>query len=331
MKKIAFHQILLGILAFSLGLLLGYFGQKFFHKYQAPEFHLNRLYQEGGHLVNPLMQVEGPSGHDLKLEIAKNEMESVVEKALKDQTAESVSVYLRNLNKGTWVGIQEDEKYIAASLAKVPLMFALLLKIQRDPESLSKRIVYEKPIENPFHQNIPPKDQLVLGNSYTVEELLRNMMDYSDNISKDLLIENHYIDEEWANRIYKDLRLPTLRDNSEYYISPKDFARYFRLLYSATYLNQDASEKALKILTEVDFKEGIVAGLPENVTVAHKFGERGDQIGRFQLHDCGIVYASPDPYAICVMTKGWKMERLKEIIKDLSAIAYKNSTSPAKA
>ena len=292
-----------------------------------PAFELQRLYPEGGHLINPLIQVDGPAGHDPQLESTKNAVETYIGHAIKNDDAANISFYLRNLDKGTWVGIDEDEKFTIASLAKVPLLFTFFLKAQQDPSLLNKKITYGNKLTLKTHQDIPPRNSIEPGNTYTVEELLQNMIAYSDNASMMLLAEDNTIDGALAGQIFKDLRLPVPRPKSEYYISAKDYSKYFRLLYSATYLNKDSSEKALQLLTQTDFREGLVAGVPENINVAHKFGERDDGVAGVQLHDCGIIYTSPNPYLICVMTKGWNFNTLKGIIKTISQIAYTQKTS----
>ncbi len=309
---------------FSLGIFAGFGLHELaiFKKSSGPNFHLERLYPpNSNHLINPLMQVEGPSGGDSKLDSAKKSIQTYINGEIKKNDVSSISVYLRNLNQGNWIGVNEDTKFTIASLAKVPLMFTFFLKAQQDPSILNKQSKYEPDMISSHRQNILPKDSLQVGSTYSVQELLRDMIAYSDNTSMFILAQNNIIDADLANQIYLDLHLPVPRAGAEYEISTKDYARYFRLLYSASYLNKDSSEKALKLLTETDFKEGLVAGVPENTIVAHKFGER-DAISGVQLHDCGIVYYPETPYLLCVMTKGWNFETLKATIKNISEIVY---------
>ena len=106
-------------------------------------------------------------------------------------------------------------------------------------------------------------------------------------------------------------------------MSVKTYAYFFRILYNATYLGHTYSEKALELLNNREFPDGIVAGVPENIPVAHKFGERTVEspegiVTTEELHDCGIVYYPSKPYILCVMTKGTDIASLKEIIKTIS-------------
>ncbi|HEX8923420.1 MAG TPA: serine hydrolase, partial [Patescibacteria group bacterium] len=107
-------------------------------------------------------------------------------------------------------------------------------------------------------------------------------------------------------------------------ISVKSYASFFRILFNSSYLDNDMSEKALEILSTSRFKDGLIAGVPNGVAIAHKFGERQYlATGQKQLHDCGIVYpASSRPYLICVMTRGQDFSHMENSIKDISAAIY---------
>ena len=92
------------------------------------------------------------------------------------------------------------------------------------------------------------------------------------------------------------------------------------------------SEKALEFLSQTEFKKGIVGNIPSDVKVAHKFGERtylsstGTLVYK-ELHDCGIVYASNNPYVLCVMTRGNDFEKLEDLIQSISQTAYETLSS----
>jgi beta-lactamase class A len=75
------------------------------------------------------------------------------------------------------------------------------------------------------------------------------------------------------------------------------------------------------MLTEVDFRDGIIAKIPPDIKVAHKFGERGLK-NSVQIHDCGIVYAPNYPYLICIMTRGSNMAENEELIAETSRIVF---------
>ena len=107
----------------------------------------------------------------------------------------------------------------------------------------------------------------------------------------------------------------------------KTYASFFRILYNGTYLTQRDSEHLLSLLSQSSFTQGLIAGLPTDMVVAHKFGEASLPDGTHQLHDCGIVYKPNQPYLICVMTKGTNFNTLAGVISHISKTVYKTIQS----
>jgi beta-lactamase class A len=147
------------------------------------------------------------------------------------------------------------------------------------------------------------------------------MIIYSDNDAAQLLIEN--IDPGKLVKIYTDfgIELPDAEPSGTQ-VDVKTYAGFFRILFNASYLNRDNSEKALKLLSQVEFKDGLVAGVPGNILTAHKFGERIGDGNQQQLHDCGIVYYPGHPYLLCVMTRGNSALELEKFIQDTSRLVF---------
>ncbi len=251
-------------------------------------------------------------------------LEVFIKKALEVKTSESVSVYFRDLNTGHWTGINEDQKYHPASMFKVLLMMSYLKEAEDDPSILSKKFFYEEKIDN--GQFFKPR-KILLSGSYTVQQLLQQMIVHSDNQAMKVLDKE---DRDHAyHRAYTTFQFP-LVDNvtdSEGYISPRLYSALFRTLYNSTYLSDNFSEQALKLLTLTTFTEGLVAGVPRGIPVAHKFGEYGNidaikGIKEKELHDCGIIYYPRHPYFLCIMTQGSDFVPLRENIKDISKLVY---------
>jgi beta-lactamase class A len=99
------------------------------------------------------------------------------------------------------------------------------------------------------------------------------MINYSDNVATSLLDEK-LNGTYYRNKVFTDLHIPVSKNDSGILIDIRHYASLFRVLFNASYLNKVMSDKALELLTNVEFKKGLVAGVPENIRVAHKFGER---------------------------------------------------------
>jgi len=283
-------------------------------------YKMREIRQGGYKFINPLLECEMTSGQYFReLKNFKYKIEELADSKIQGGMAIHISVYFRDLNNGPWFGINENEDFTPASLLKIPIMISWLKKAEFEPRLLKKVIKYEGAIDDML-QDIPPRKAIKIGESYTVEELIHRMLAYSDNEAKNLLLMN--IDADSLNRTYRDLGLdiPNIR-KPEDFMSVKSYASFFRILYNASYLNKQMSELALKILSKVDFKEGLVAGVPQGTQVAHKFGERIFNETK-QMHDCGIFYYKNYPYLLCVMTRGKDLKQLSGIIKDISHLVY---------
>ncbi|KKQ95461.1 MAG: Beta-lactamase class A-like protein, partial [candidate division CPR2 bacterium GW2011_GWC2_39_10] len=171
-----------------------------------------------------------------------------------------------------------------------------------------------------------PAQTVKSGETHKVIDLIERMIKFSDNNAAYALINN--IDRAKIDQTSKDLKVAYPRQEVIDYITVNDFSYFLRVLYNATYLRSDLSERALELLGGIDFKDGLVAGVPSGITVAHKFGlQTGyNSVGiveKRELHDCGIIYNEKSPYVLCIMTKsGDSFEGAKSTIKSISALVW---------
>ena len=162
---------------------------------------------------------------------------------------------------------------------------------------------------------------LVSGEEYTVEQLLEHLIKYSDNDALTalypLLPEKEYV--SLFDRLgVKGVNL----SDAQTTLTVVEYSTFFRVLYNASFLSQEMSEKALELLVGATYDGGLSGGVPRSVPVAHKFGERDLGDGFYQLHDCGIVYEPQKQYLLCVMTRGKNQNELSSVIKEISKYTY---------
>lgn len=232
----------------------------------------------------------------------------------------SLSIYFRDLHSGRWTGVNNNAEYHPASTLKVPVMIAYFHEAESDPSILQKKLLYEG-----VPQALADYGFLTLKpqTTYTVETLIEDMIKHSDNGALELLVKN--LDQAEFRKTFDELGIPAPSSTTQdYQISASSYANFFRILYNSTYLSAEYSEKALSLLSETDFKDGLVSGISSSTVASHKFGEY--KVSPFslggELHDCGIVYYPNKPYLLCVMTKGGGLASLKDVIKKVSEITY---------
>lgn len=237
--------------------------------------------------------------------------------------ATSISVYYRGYEKGEWMGVNEDLRYAPASMFKVPLAIAYYKYAQVKPEILSKKFVFTGTTDYEARKVINSSEESLERNKpYTVMELIRRMLVYSDNNALAVLEAN--MDKDFFKEVHTDLGLPfPYVAGDQDFVSPKSFSIIFRMLYNSSYLKRDFSEEILEMLSQSEFRDGLVAKLPSTTVVAHKFGEKTFPATSVrEFHDCGIIYNDAEPYSLCIMTKGTDFEVLKGIVADISELVY---------
>jgi beta-lactamase class A len=286
--------------------------------------------REGGFtFINPLLECESNpellASKELKPFRAK--INTLVERTLEAGAAENISVYFRDLNNGQWFGINETEKFSPANLLKIPVMIAYFKRAESNPLSLKKRLTFTGMEDWTQGQTIKPLRSIVRGKSYTIDNLIFRMIAYADSNAFQVLYAN--LPPEQLKKVFADLSVdydPAVQDNS---MSLNGYAAFIRVLYNASYLNRELSEKALKHLSNSVFREGIIAGTPPGVEIASKFGERtvhvndeGQERDVKQLHDFGIIYFPKHPYLLGVMTRGKDFKELGKVIRDISHEVY---------
>ena len=255
-------------------------------------------------------------------------VKKVVDAHIKFGDISKGSVNFFRFSDGVWANVYGNEKYYPSSLGKIPIMMAYFLMAQKDPNVLNKKISYDGGPDLNKSQDIKPAAAIIPGKTYAVEELIEYMIKYSDNNAAQILFNG--VDKDDLDNIYSELNIPVVEDiktGDVDVVTPQQITLLFRVLYNATYLSRDYSEKALQLMSESSFTQGIFSGVPISTVVAHKLGlvgitNKGGLIAEHELHDCGIVYGNKS-YALCVMTRGSSdISILEKVISDISKKVY---------
>lgn len=261
----------------------------------------------------------------------KNTIHSYLNSEISLNKIDYVSVYFRDLHDGPTFGINEHEEFVPASLLKVPVMIAYLSIADENRLILSRSLKAVNSDEfMPLVQRVRASKTIEDNKPYTIEELIRAMIIYSDNKAYDVLVTymNTKISPTLFLEVFREIGIVDPQSVLDQTMSVKSYASLFRQLYNGSYLSLEMSEKALEILTQSEFKNGLAAHLPKNIKVANKFGER-EIIGQesIQLHDCGIIYFPDNPYLLCVMTRGIDLDNNISVIQQISKMVYEEVES----
>lgn len=316
---------LLSLLPLISGVLIGFLLSQYVSLYSQNKHQYIEIREGKGGYTNPLLECDVPrdAWENEDIQPFKHKVEDFIQNRLNPLWTNSVAVYYRSLNSGLWFSIGPTANFSPASLLKVPVMMAILKESEYNPSILKQKFRYSREDDLNVFQNIKPSRTMQPGREYTVEDLLYRAIVYSDN-NASVMLEG-IVDMNTLKRTYNDLGMESAyAGKQENFMSVEAFASFFRVLYNASYLNKAMSEKALDYLAKSEFKDGLVAGVPEGTIVAHKFGEhlRSDAGKEMQLHDCGIVYYPNNPYLLCIMTRGKSFEYLDDAIKEISRLIF---------
>ncbi len=281
---------------------------------------INRL--AGRKFIKPLLYAENTCEAQ-DFEQMKGAVNSMINDLKGKGELNTASVYVRLFGrKGEWLNINDEVRYQPGSLFKVPLLITYLRLEERTPGLLKKQLTFNQITQEAksFKQEFM-KNRIQLGKSYEVNDLLKYMIVHSDNNATMLLFNN--IPAQEFERTFTDLGLDKKMTASDGVVSAKEYSTFWITLYNGSYLNFDHSEYALSLLSQSDFEEGMMKGIPKNVMVAHKFGEKGNTKNHC-LHETGIVYANSRPYLVTIMTEGSNQAILPDCLQKISATIYNN-------
>jgi beta-lactamase class A len=279
--------------------------------------------------IRTAIAVKDSDEHRPKTELApfRYKIKALIDEKITKNEVRTASVYFRDLNNGNWFGIGEKEKFSPKSLLKLPLMMAYFKWAESNPLVLRKRLTYNTPQRSSDQEHAEARKRLEPGNQYSVNDLIFRMIVEDNNDAYSLLFAN--IPAPKIDNVFKDLNVEYDPHNDDDSLSLRAFASFYRVLFNASYLNEEMSEKALRYLARSSLKHGMASGIPLNIGIASKFGERtvkivenGKETELQQMHEFGIIYHPRRPFLIGIMARGDDLNSLTKIIRDITSLVY---------
>ena len=219
----------------------------------------------------------------------------------------NAAVYVENFKSGASFGINERKGYSPASLSKVLIAIFIMKKVEKKELSLDTMIDINESDRTESAGTL----YLRLEKKLSLRVLLRYMLNESDNTALKTLERytsqddrvfvmnyiGYYGTEGYENSLMSE-------DNNASLVTPKLMYNIFSSLYLSSILQPEHSEFILSALVDTVLDINKIAGLPDTVVVAHKFGSRYTENRKF-FHDCGIMYIRPKNMRLfyCIMTK----------------------------
>lgn len=221
---------------------------------------------------------------------------------------------------GSWsVDVSGDKPFVSASIIKLAILGTLLDQAQSGALSLDDSVT------------VSPSDIVGgtgviqtsgAGESYTYRQLAAYMIQDSDNIATNLIIDavgmpavNEYASEIGLTQTVLNRRMMDFAAGDENYTSANDVARMLQLIYQGKLVSPDMSESALDLLKGQHDDAGLLEGLPAGSVFAHKTGTLD---GVF--NDGGIALA-PNPYVMVVLSSDTERSQAQACMVDIAQAA----------
>jgi beta-lactamase class A len=300
-----------------------------------PDYKSDGLTEGGGEGFKFIREAQGtmnaPEGRlsSKELKPFRYKVNALIEEKIKNGEAGAISFYFRDLVNGNRFGIGENNTFSPESLLKLPLMIAYFKWAETNPLVLRRTLIFAGTGRPAGQKQIKQLAVLEPGKHYAVNDLIFRMIAYDDDDAYSLLLA--HLPPGRLDRIFKDLNVEydPRRENEKKTLSLGAFAGLYRVLYNASYLNEEMSEKALRYLSKSTFRDGMASGIPPNIELAGKYGEQtisaasdGGTEEVYQLHEFGIIYHPNRPFVIGVMARGDDFSDLVKVIRDITRLVY---------
>jgi len=219
-------------------------------------------------------------------------------------------LYVVDLTSGYSFGINENEKFTAASLIKLPAIAALYNLSEEGGINLDDKYTLKDSDKLLGSGSLYAKPA---GYEITWRNLVSLMGKQSDNTAFNIVrikLGDSAVDNE-AKKI--GMTVTTIGDNET---SPKDVGVFFEELWKGNVVNKKDKDEILSFMTDTIYEQWLTPGVPEGVKVSHKYGREVHVV-----NDAGIVMTD-NPYVVVILTKGVVEREADEVFPQLSQIIY---------
>lgn len=258
--------------------------------------------------------------NDLQLGIAK-----IVSDSETQSSVTNAAIYFRDLEASKILAINADAQFSPGKLLKIPIMIAYYKLADDNADSL-KRVIAVKTSTSTDNEDVfDKKDTLTPGN-YTTEQLVTSMVVDNSDAAANVLFDQ--IDKGVLNEVFSDLGINFVEDKeTPDFISLRRFSLFMRILYNASYLSNNNSEKALSLLVNDSTPSLLEANVPHNIAFATRLGGRRlvtQGVNGFEVYECSIVYYPNHNYLLCASSKSKTLQDSKDFFAKVGDAIYAN-------
>ena len=251
----------------------------------------------------------------------KEDIYSDLEKLISNYT-QQIAITAVSLDKEkTPFYLNSKKAFVSASMIKLLILCEFIDQIDHKNISLNNTYTYRK---EDYVEGSGIIQNMTFGTNFSYDTLALYMIEHSDNIATNVLID--ILGKDNINNKSKELGLNETRlnrkmmhwDGTENYINAEDTEFILRGLLYKKIGSVEMCERAIYYLLENKDFDSIMRGLPKDVKCAHKSGSLDLPV----RHDGGIVYAE-NKYIIIILTKNFtNVNDANYLMGNISEIVY---------
>jgi beta-lactamase class A len=225
------------------------------------------------------------------------------------------------------VAMDADQRFLAASLNKLPVLMTLYRAAASGEVDLDDEITMQASDVQAYGTGV--LYTYPVGYTMTLRECARFLIKESDNTAWKML--DRYLGREYIRaELYRVGAYST-----EYWIpnttTPNDVLLMLEKISDPSYTTPDLSDEMLDLMTNTSFEDRLPQPLPEGLQVSHKIGSYGDTFG-----DAGVVFPegshdARDAYYIVVMASDTTEWTARAAMREMSLATYRVLSDTADA
>jgi beta-lactamase class A len=223
-----------------------------------------------------------------------------------------------DLTSGAEARVNDEQIFPAASLFKLPILVETLNQERQGRLGPDTRLE----ITPDAWADGSGVLQARIGDRLPVRELLRLMVQDSDNIAALVLLDELGVDNVNATMAGLGLRKTQLRDHragddAPHTTTARDVATLLEAIATGHLFDAATSEQALQLLELKQANAWLAEQLPFWVRLAHKWGDLPEA-----RHDAGIVFTPEGSYVVVVLTQGARPETAERAIAEIGRAGF---------
>lgn len=287
------------------------------HSYLYKDLFLGKYIVESANYKNHVMV-------DIQESYERNGLKNKLLELAQDYRKIKPSIYVWEYGGKSFVDINADKPYPAASIIKVPVLIEMFREIESGKFALDDKMV----LEDFYRASGSGKLQYSQGGiEHTMDYLARIMIENSDNSSTNMIISklggmpevNKAMNSWGLQTTHINTWLPDMDGTNV--TTAREMAKMFYNIDSTNMISSSSKKKMADYLGHVKNNRLLQAALPSDAILLHKTGDIG-----FMLGDAGIVKTSNGKKYIVVILvrRPYNHHQGKDFIVKASKIIYNN-------